>query len=117
MKVLITLVVVVLFFLVLMFCIENMEQQVTIQFLKYQSPPLPVFAVALIATLTGVLITGVVTLVEGVRLRIRNLQMSRRIKKLEAEIDALRNQALDSLPPAVPAGGEEPPSGPSPLRA
>ncbi len=109
MKVLVTLLIMVLFFLVLMFCIENMGQQVTLHFFKYHSPPMPVFLVALLSTLAGVLLTGVVTLIEGIKLRVRNAQMARRIRKLEAEVDALRNQALGPAPAAPPPVGEEPP--------
>lgn len=117
MKVLITLLVAVLFFLVLMFCIENMEQQVTIRFFRYQSPSLPVFVVTLLATLAGVVLTGLVTLVEGIKLRVRNAQMSRRIRRLEEEIDALRNQALGPLPATPQETGEEPPPDRFPLDA
>lgn len=105
MRVLIALLVIVLFFLVLAFCIQNMEpgQQVTVHFLKYHSPPMPVFAVALAAALVGVLFTGLVTVAEGIKLRVRCLRLSRRIKKLEAEIHSLRNLALGPSAPEAPA--------------
>jgi uncharacterized integral membrane protein len=118
MKIVITTLVIALFFVVLMFCIENMEHQVTVHFLTYDSPPLPVFVVALLAALGGVVLTGLVTLVEGIKLRVRNAQLSRRVRKLEAELDGLRNQALGPLPPAPPSEAAEaqaePPSAVSP---
>ncbi len=117
MRVLIALLVIVLFSLVLTFCIQNMEtgQQVTVHFLKYHSEPMPVFAVALAAALAGVLFTGLVTLAEGIKLRVRNLRLSRRIRKLEAEIDSLRNLALGPAAPQEPS--PEPPADQAPTDA
>jgi len=94
MKVLVALIITVLFFLVLMFCVQNLDPQVTVHFFRYESPPIPVFALALVAVLLGAAATGVVALIEGVKLRVRNLQLTRRIKKLEAEIESLRSLAL-----------------------
>jgi len=118
MKLVITTLVIVLFFLALMFCVENMEHQVTVHFLNYASPPLPVFVVALLSALGGVVLTGLVTLVEGIKLRVRNAQLSRRVRKLEAELDGLRNQALGPPPPgSAPEATESRPEAPAPAPA
>jgi uncharacterized integral membrane protein len=118
MKVLVALIITVLFFLVLMFCVQNLDQQVTVRLFHYESPPIPVFALALVAVLLGAAATGLVALIEGVKLRVRNLQLTRRIKKLEAEIESLRGLALGPGAPEEPsqaeledAGAEPDPSG------
>lgn len=110
MKVLIGLLVLAAFLLALLFCVENMDPKVTIHFLGRHSPPLPVSAVALIFCLAGVVFMGLVAFAEGIRMRVRNLQMSRRIRKLEVEVDALRNQGLGPLPAVSDGAEEEPPA-------
>ncbi|MEE9218490.1 MAG: lipopolysaccharide assembly protein LapA domain-containing protein [Acidobacteriota bacterium] len=108
----------VLFFLALIFCIDNSAQQVTLAFFGLHSPPLPVYLVILFSAVAGVVIVGVWALLEGIKMRLRNLQLSRRIKKLEVEIDSLRALTLGGGSASEPAlQSEEPapePSEPAP---
>ncbi len=99
MKVLVVLIVTSLFLVALLFCVQNLDQEITVSFWPYVSPPLPVYVVAGLAVLLGAAATGLVALIEGVKLNVRNLQLSRRVKKLEAELDSLRGLALGSGAP------------------
>ncbi len=99
MKVLVVLIITSLFFVALLFCVQNLDQEITVTFWPYVSPPLPVYVVTGLAVLLGVAATGLVALIEGVKLNVRNLKLSRQVKKLEAELDSLRGLALGSWAP------------------
>ncbi|MEE9230271.1 MAG: LapA family protein [Acidobacteriota bacterium] len=105
MKVLVVLIITSLFFVALLFCVQNLDQEITVTFWPYVSPPLPVYVVTGLAVLLGVAATGLVALIEGVKLNVRNLKLSRQVKKLEAELDSLRGLALGS---GAPEAEDEP---------
>lgn len=111
MRVLVALILAVIFILLVVFSLQNMEQQVTVRLLRWHSPPAALSWVVLLSILAGVAFTGLVSLIESIKLRVRSLQLSRRIRRLEAEVAALRNEALEPLvaPPPPP---EPPVSGP-----
>ncbi|MCZ6777834.1 MAG: LapA family protein [Acidobacteria bacterium] len=105
MKVLVVLIITSLFFVALLFCVQNLDQEITVTFWPYVSPPLPVYVVTGLAVLLGVAATGLVALIEGVKLNVRNLKLSRQVKKLETELDSLRGLALGS---GAPEAEDEP---------
>ena len=59
----------------------------------HQAPPLPLFAVIMLAVIAGVLMAGVISMGEQLRLRLRNRQLSRQAIRLEAELARLKPAA------------------------
>lgn len=65
----------------------------------------------------GAFFTGFLAVVEGLSLRLENLRLRRRLRKLEEEIHDLRNIALGSEEPAGAPGEGGRPSGGPPVAA
>jgi len=99
----------VLVFLALMvffmiFAWQNQEEQVHVVFGGWDSGELPVFLLILLSFGAGVVITSIIGIVEGMRIRMTNAKLRRKLKKLEAEVDSLRNLPLGGPAPAAVAG-------------
>src|SRR5262245_63653948 len=88
-----------IFFMV--FAWQNQEEQVRVRFGGWNSESLPVFLVILLSFGAGVVITSVIGIVEGMRIRMTNVKLRRKLKKIEAEVDSLRNLSLGT-PAIVP---------------
>jgi uncharacterized integral membrane protein len=65
------------------------------------------------SVLGGILFIGVLALIEGLTLRVENLRLRRRLKRLEEEVADLRNLALQHAP-APPRLDSGPTSVPDP---
>ncbi len=73
----------------------------------HQTPPLPLFAVIMLAVIAGVLMAGVIGIGEQLRLRLRNRQLTRQTGRLEQEVAALK-PAAESVESAESGPGELP---------
>lgn len=91
-----------IFFMI--FAWQNQEAEVTVNFGTWESTELPVFLVVLLSFGAGLVLTSIIGIVEGMRVRMTNAKLRNRIKKLETEVDALRNLPL-SGPPGGPDSG------------
>lgn len=91
-----------LMILFMMFAWQNQESQVTVAFGTWQTTNLPVFMLVFYAFGAGVVLTSIIGVAEGMRVRMTNAKLRNKIKKLETEVDALRN-----LPLTGPAGGPD----------
>jgi uncharacterized integral membrane protein len=85
-----------IFFMV--FAWQNQEEQVRVRLGGWNSESLPVFLVILLSFGAGVVITSVIGIVEGMRIRMTNVKLRRKLKKIEAEVDSLRNLSLGTTP-------------------
>jgi len=81
-----------IFFMV--FAWQNQGEQVRVVFFSWDSGSLPVFLLILVSFGAGVIITSVIGIVEGMRIRMTNVKLRRKLKKLESEVDSLRNLPL-----------------------
>ncbi|MBP7146138.1 MAG: LapA family protein [Acidobacteria bacterium] len=118
MRVAIAVLLVVFVLLVLWVALANASAPVvdlSLGFGKSREASLP--QVILGGVLAGALFVGLLAVVEGLTLRVENLQLRKRVRRLEEEVYDLRNLALTGKPPerapAPPA--EDEPSGPVPL--
>jgi uncharacterized integral membrane protein len=68
-------------------------------------PQVPVAVVMAFSLLTGILFTSLISIMDGVRIRIQNRQLRRRLARLEDEMEALRH-----APEPPEAGTEAAPS-------
>lgn len=64
-------------------------------------PQVPVAVVMAFSLLTGILFTSLISIMDGVRIRIQNRQLRRCLARLEDEMEALRHA------PAAPEAGTE----------
>jgi uncharacterized integral membrane protein len=86
------------FFLALVFMLQNKDQALTLTLGPWTSEPLAAVYVILGVFFVGVVFTSLVGIIEGMKLRAGNARLKRKVKKLQAEVDALRN---------LPLGGDE----------
>ncbi len=103
MRLVFTLVFLALMIFFMMFAWQNQEAEVIVRFGAWESGTLPVFLVVLLSFGVGVVITSVIGIIEGVRVRMANSKLRHKIKKLEGEVDALRNLPLTG-PAGAPVG-------------
>src|SRR5574341_839117 len=78
----------------LVFTYQNKDQTATLTFGGFSTDPLPVFIIILGAFLIGVVFTSIIGIIEGMKLRLSNTRLRRKVKKLQSEVDALRNLPL-----------------------
>ncbi len=99
MRLIFTIIFLALMVFFMIFAWQNQDTEVPINFGTWQSATLPVFLVVLLSFGAGVILTSVIGIVEGMRVRMTNSKLRHKIKRLETEVDALRN-----LPLTAPAG-------------
>ncbi len=78
----------------LVFAIQNNNQTATLTMGSFTTEPLPVFIIILGSFLMGVVFTSVIGIIEGMKQRLGSARLKRKVKKLQAEVDALRNLPL-----------------------
>ena len=93
MRVFKTLLLTVLFFLAILFAVEN-NKVVDITFYGLSSSQLPLFIVVFISIFLGILIAGAVGALEGIRFRREINLLKKKIKEDEEELSSLRNLPL-----------------------
>ena len=86
--------IVAVFCLALVFTYQNKDQLATLTFGSRTTGPMPVFIIILGSFLLGVIFTSVIGIIEGMKMRVSNARLKRRIRKLQTEVDAIRNQPL-----------------------
>lgn len=93
----------------MIFAWQNQSEQVHVVFGSWDSGTFPVFLLILLSFGAGVIITSVIGIIEGMRIRMTNLRLRRKLKKLESEVDSLRNLPLSNpLSAAAEPGGAGP---------
>lgn len=94
MRFLVVILTLVLFILIIAFTIFNLNEKVDIQlFLSdpYAYHDIPLFLIVIFSILFGAFYTGIIALLEGMNLRLTNARLRKTIKKLESELDGLKN--------------------------
>src|SRR5262249_11368415 len=86
----------------MIFAWQNQNEQVHVVFGSWDSGSLPLFLLILLSFGAGVIITSIIGIIEGMRIRMTNLKLRRKLKKLEGEVDALRNLPLGNPLAASP---------------
>jgi uncharacterized integral membrane protein len=94
MKLLVVILTLILFILIIAFTIFNLSEKVNVQlFLSepYLYQDIPLFLVVIFSVLFGAFYTGIIALLEGMNQRLSNARLRKTIKKLEGELDGLKN--------------------------
>ncbi len=106
MRFLTTLLIIVIFCLALIFMYHNKDEMARVRFGSWMSDQTPIFFIILGAFLMGVVFTSVIGIIEGMKLRVGTARLKRKIKKLQSELDSLRNLPLVAT--GDPEGGDIP---------
>ena len=93
--------IVAVFCLALVFTYQNKDQLASLTFGSRTTGPTQIFIIILGAFLLGVIFTSVIGIIEGMKMRVANARLKRRIKKLQAEVDTMRNLPLSGTPDEV----------------
>lgn len=86
--------IIMVFCAALIFTYQNKDQTANLTIGSMTTGQLPVFIIILGAFLAGVVFTSIIGIIEGMKLRLGNTRLRRKIKKLQTEVDALRNLPL-----------------------
>src|SRR5258706_13227428 len=78
------------------FSITNLETRTTVTLWQTTYHDVPLWSVAFLSALAGIVSVGIIGVVDGALVRLRNRQMSRELHRLESELNFLRTQ-----PPAM----------------
>ena len=104
MRLILTIIFLALMIFFMIFAWQNQEGEVAVAFGTWQSANLPVFLVVLLSFGAGVILTSIIGIAEGMRVRLTNAKLRNKIKKIETEIDALRNLPLTGTPAMISQG-------------
>jgi uncharacterized integral membrane protein len=93
----------ILLLLLLLLCFLYLNQGlVTIKYFPgegHQTPPIPIFAIMMLAIIAGVLMAGMIGIAEQLRLRLRLRQAIRAKSNLEQQLARLKKDLEESGPP------------------
>jgi len=119
-------VVMALVFAIIGFATTNLDTLTTVTLWKTTYHDVPLFLVAFLSALAGIVSVGIIGVVDGALVRLRNRQMAREIRRLETELNFVRTQPPvgrrepdvpgepvlpDDEPDLVPALGSADPAG------
>jgi uncharacterized integral membrane protein len=96
MRFLLIVVILALLLAILGFSITNLETLTTVTLWETTYHDVPLWSVAFLSALAGIVSVGIIGVVDGALVRLRNRQMSRELHRLETELNFLRTQ-----PPAT----------------
>jgi len=109
MRFLLTIVILALLFAILGFSITNLETLTTVTLWETTYHDVPLWSVVFLSALAGIVSVGIIGVVDGALVRLRNRQMSRELRRIERELNFLRTQPLAARrEPDLPDGAEIP---------
>ncbi|MBN2000395.1 LapA family protein [candidate division KSB1 bacterium] len=77
------------------FAMQNMEQKVIVQFIKWQSVELPLWIIMYASFVGGMIFWLLVSIIRLLGFQLENMKCKKEIKKLSAELDRLRNVSVE----------------------
>src|SRR5262245_32864751 len=92
MRFLLTVVILALLLAILGFSITNLETLTTVTLWKTTYRDVPLWSVAFLSALAGIVSVGIIGVVDGALVRLRNRQMARELQRIETELNFLRTQ-------------------------
>jgi uncharacterized integral membrane protein len=109
MRFLLIVVILALLLAILGFSITNLETLTTITLWETTYHDVPLWSVVFLSALAGIVSVGIIGVVDGALVRLRNRQMSRELRRLETELNFLRTQPPAARrEPDLPGGAEVP---------
>jgi len=92
MRFLLTIVILALLFAILGFSITNLETLTTVTLWETTYHDVPLWSVVFLSALAGIVSVGIIGVVDGALVRLRNRRMARELRRLETELNFLRTQ-------------------------
>lgn len=112
MRFLLIVVILALLLAILGFSITNLETLTTVTLWQTTYHDVPLWSVAFLSALAGIVSVGIIGVVDGALVRLRNRQMSRELRRIETELNFLRTQPPAARrEPDLPADAELPDDG------
>ena len=109
MRFLLTVVILALLLLLLGFSITNLETLTTVTLWKTTYHDVPLWSVVFLSALAGIVSVGIIGVIDGALVRLRNRQLGRELRRLETELNFLRTQPSASRrEPDLPVGADIP---------
>jgi uncharacterized membrane protein YciS (DUF1049 family) len=109
MRFLLIVVVLALVLAIVGFTATNIETLTTVTLWQTTYRDVPLWSVVFLSALAGVVSVGIIGVVDGALVRLRNRQMSRELHRLETELNFLRTQPPPARrEPDLPGGPELP---------
>jgi uncharacterized integral membrane protein len=109
MRFLLIVVILALLLAILGFSITNLETLTTVTLWQTTYHDVPLWSVAFLSALAGIVTVGIIAVVDGAVMRLSNRRMSRELRRLETELNFLRTQpAARRQEPDVPGAAELP---------
>ena len=109
MRFLLIVVILALLLALLGFSITNLETLTTVTLWQTTYHDVPLWSVVFLSALAGIVSVGIIGVVDGAMVRLRNRQMTRELRRLETELNFVRTQpAIGRLEPDSSAGPEFP---------
>jgi len=92
MRFLLTIVMLSLLLAILGFSITNLETLTTVTLWETTYRDVPLWSVVFLSALAGIVSVGIIAVVDGALIRLRNRRMGRELRRLETELNFLRTQ-------------------------
>jgi hypothetical protein len=94
MRFLLIVVILALLLALLGFSITNLETLTTVTLWQTTYHDVPLWSVVFLAALAGIVSVGIIGVVDGAVVRVRNRRMAREIRRLETELNFVRTQPI-----------------------
>jgi uncharacterized integral membrane protein len=94
MRFLLIVVILALLLAILGFSMTNLETLTTVTLWQTTYHDVPLWSVVFLSALAGIVSVGIIGVVDGALVRLRNRQMSRELRRLETELNFLRTQPI-----------------------
>ena len=102
MRLLVVILTLALFVFIIAFTLFNLNEKVEVQLFltePYIYHDIPLFLIVIFSILLGAFYTGIIALLEGMNLRLNNAKLRKTIRKLEEELDGLKNVLISQSQP------------------
>ena len=107
MRILLILVILALLLALIGFASTNLETRAPVTFWQTTYQDVPVFLIVYLSMLAGVVGVGIIAVVDGAFVRLKNRQLARELRRLETELNFLRTQPAERRrEPDVPGEAE-----------
>lgn len=92
MRVVLIAVILALLLALLGFAITNLETRVAVTLWQSTYQDVPIWSIVFLSVLSGVVSVGIIAVVDGAFVRLKNRQQARELRRLETELNFLRTQ-------------------------
>ena len=107
MRFVLIIVILALLLAILGFSMTNLETLTTVTLWETTYRDVPLWSVVFLSALAGIVSVGIIGVVDGALVRLRNRQMSRELRRLETELNFVRTQPLAGRrEPDIPDGSD-----------